>query len=378
MRALTRSPRPTQKMHSNQRRRPRHRSRQHRAAVELRHNGSIAVEGTGIAPLPEGAPQDGEVADPEALGDALKDLFTEQKLPQVRRVGIANQRVVVRTLRMPAIANAGELETAIRFQAQDHIPMSLEDAVLDWQVLEPDAELRQQRTDRRRRRRRPPRNRPEPDRRRSSAGLKPVGIDVSAFAMIRALADEAPTAQMPSYEERGPETDVLEIHQPARLLCHFGDIINLAVARGSNCLFTRASQFGLEGIVQTLSESRGPDPRARARVAAPRRPSASGRGDRRRSARRSPRPATRSSRASPSWPVSFASRSTTTAPRRTAVAIEEIVVCGAGSAIEGVDGQVQAELGYAAASRPAPWPSHSFDPRHAARLTLPLGLALED
>ena len=36
----------------------------------------------------------------------------------------------------------------------------------------------------------------------SAGGVKPVGIDVSAFAMIRALADDAPTAQLPNHEER--------------------------------------------------------------------------------------------------------------------------------------------------------------------------------
>ena len=42
--------------------------------------------------------------------------------------------------------------------------------------------------------------------------------------------------------------------QPARLLCNLGDITNLAVARGSNCLFTRVSSFGMEGIAQRVAE----------------------------------------------------------------------------------------------------------------------------
>ena len=59
-----------------------------------------------------------------------------------------------------------------------------------------------------------------------------------------------------------------------------------------------------------------------------------------------------------------------------AVAVEEIVICGAGSAIEGVDSQIQAELGYSArAVRPGVL-AH-LGARDAARLTLPFGLALE-
>ena len=43
---------------------------------------------------------------------------------------------------------------------------------------------------------------------------------------------------------------------PARLYCNLGDVTNLAVARGSSCLFTRISPFGVEGIAQQLAERR--------------------------------------------------------------------------------------------------------------------------
>ena len=254
--------------------------------------------------------------------------------------------------------------------------MSLEDAVLDWQVLEPDADLRRSgQTDVvvAAARRETVRNLTDALR---HAGLKPVGIDVSAFAMIRALADEAPTAQMPSYEERGPDTDVLEINQPARLLCHFGDIINLAVARGSNCLFTRASQFGLEGIVQRLGESRGltlEHSREWLLHVGLQRPVEEIDGD--------PETVTAARDALIEGVSKLAGELRLSldyyGAQEAAVAIEEIVVCGAGSAIEGVDSQIQAELGYAA--RVAhPLALAHLDPRYAARLTLPLGLALED
>jgi type IV pilus assembly protein PilM len=41
-----------------------------------------------------------------------------------------------------------------------------------------------------------------------------------------------------------------------RLYCNLGDVTNLAVARGSTCLFTRVSPFGVEGIAQKLAERR--------------------------------------------------------------------------------------------------------------------------
>ena len=105
------------------------------AATEVRANGSVEVVGHGVMPLPAGVFREGEVADPEALGAAIKELFAEQKLSRSVRLGIANQRVAVRSMRLPAIEDRDELETAIRFQAQDHIPMPLEQSVLDWQVV---------------------------------------------------------------------------------------------------------------------------------------------------------------------------------------------------------------------------------------------------
>ena len=344
------------------------------AAVEVAANGSIAVGATGIMPLEPGLARDGEVSDPEALGEAIRQLFAENKLPRTVRVGIANQRVVVRTLRIPVITDNNELETAIRFQAQDYIPMPLDDAVLDWQVLEPTAELResgQMDVVLAAARRETVENLTEAVR---AAGLRPVGIDVSAFAMIRALADEAPTAVLPSYEDRG-DVDALPMHQPARLLCNFGDNINLAVAQGPNCLFTRVSQFGLEGIVQRLSENRGltlEHARQWLLHVGLERPVEEIDGE------------TETVLATRDTLIEGVARLAGElrlsldyyGAQEAAVAVEEIVLCGAGSAIAGVDAQVQAELGYMArVARPGAL-SH-LSAREAARLTLPFGLGLE-
>lgn len=237
------------------------------AATEVRVNGGIEVTGHGVAPLPPGISREGEIADPEALGAALKQLFAQHKLSRNVRVGIANQRVAVRGMRLPAIEDAAELETAIRFQAQDHIPMPLEQSVLDWQVIgHSQGENGERRVDV-----------VAVAARRDmiegimhalgAAGLRPVGIDHSAFGMIRALAREtgAPVGagefvSAPSYEERAGgavEVDAgVAAPIPARLYCNLGDVTNLAVARGSACLFTRIAAFGMEGMAQRLAERR--------------------------------------------------------------------------------------------------------------------------
>jgi type IV pilus assembly protein PilM len=243
------------------------------AATEVQANGGVRVTGHGVRSLEPGIFREGEVSDAAALGEALKELFSEHKLSRNVRLGIANQRVAVRTLQLPVIEKADELETAIRFQAQDHIPMPLDQAVLDWQVVGrpvgADAQPQMQVVAVAARR----------DMLASvvdalgRASLRPVGIDHSAFGMIRALqhaqhgavgaADyvAAPSAAT-TYEERmaagraGSEAvpGAGQMPKPAMLYCNLGDMTNLAVAQGSTCLFTRISGFGVEGIAQKLAE----------------------------------------------------------------------------------------------------------------------------
>ena len=269
------------------------------AATELQVNGSARVGGFGIAPLEAGVFREGEVHEPEGLSEALKQLFSANKLPKDVRLGIANQRVVVRTLYLPVIEDETELEAAIRFQAQDQIPMPLDQAVLDWQVIPPAPGAENQALEvvvvaaRR-------------DMLQKAigavrgAGLRLVGIDHSAFALIRALHGERPTAYEPAFSDPGPQFDPMAATPPqvgpdgelsidpavapasdpamateptmpmapapdpamgvpatGRLYCNLGDVTNLAVARGPYCLFTRVFNFGIEGIAQTLAERGG-------------------------------------------------------------------------------------------------------------------------
>ena len=105
------------------------------AATEVSSNGHTAVSRFGTMPLPPGVVREGEVADGEQLTAVLKELFAHNKLAKSVRLGLASQRVAVRLLRLPAIDDHKELETAVRFQAQDLVPMPLDQAVLDWQVV---------------------------------------------------------------------------------------------------------------------------------------------------------------------------------------------------------------------------------------------------
>src|SRR5262245_29740348 len=83
------------------------------AATEVRgSNGSTAVAASAIEPLEAGIFHEGEVLDPDRLAEALKGLFATHKLPKRVRLGVGNQNVVVRTVRLPAIEDPKELDAA--------------------------------------------------------------------------------------------------------------------------------------------------------------------------------------------------------------------------------------------------------------------------
>ena len=74
-----------------------------------------------VAELQPGVIRDGEVADPIALAEALKTLFADNELPKLVRLGIAHQRIVVRTLDLPTVVGDEKaLTAAVREAAPDH------------------------------------------------------------------------------------------------------------------------------------------------------------------------------------------------------------------------------------------------------------------
>jgi len=206
------------------------------AAAHVSVNGSIVIQDGGRVELEPGVVRDGEVADPTALAEALRTLWREHKdLDKKVRIGVANARIVVRTMLLPPIADAKELATAVRFQAADEIPMPLDDAVLDFESIglvdTPDgprqrivlvAARRQMIMDMLTAAR--------------AAGLKPAAIDLSAFGMIRAL-------------QRGEEDG-------EELFVSVGGVTNLAVSERGVCSFTRVAGGGLEGLAVELAERR--------------------------------------------------------------------------------------------------------------------------
>src|SRR5258708_7735006 len=86
------------------------------AAVQVRVNGGIVVERAVVRALAADAVREGEVVDRAVLGDALRELFESSGLSKRVRVGVANQRTVMRTLELPPMSDQKELAAAVNFQ----------------------------------------------------------------------------------------------------------------------------------------------------------------------------------------------------------------------------------------------------------------------
>lgn len=335
------------------------------AATEVSANGSRAVSRTAIAPLGPGIVNEGEVLDAEALSRALRALFAQHKLGNAVRLGIANQRVVVRTLQLPLIEDEDEIGAAVRFRAQDQIPMPLEQAVLDHRVVSrgtgPEGE-RQMEVLAVAARRDMVVSLLEALRK---AGLRPVGIDLSAFGMIRALDVE------PALPAEGEEGQV----QTATLFCYLGDITNLAVARGGHCLFTRVAPFGMENIAQRLAEREGvPMEDARDSLLDVGLEESIGAFDGDEAAQ-----ATREALEEGASKLVDELRLSLDfySAQEGASPIEHVVLCGPGSSVPGLPERIQVGLGLGVEVM-TPAALRSLDGEDAARLTVSYGLAIGD
>jgi type IV pilus assembly protein PilM len=198
--------------------------------------GGYALQHVGYHRLPPGTILDGEVADHDLLAAEIREFWDSHSFNgKAVTLGVSNQKVVVRLLDFPHMAQA-DLQGAISFEAQDHIPMPLDEAVLDYVVLGP----REERSDL--------------DRvlvvaaqremisRYTSAvrtgGLRPAGVDVKALSLTRSTLPD------PFFGDEG-----------AVLLLDVGaEITNLVVADRGNPVLTRFVPVGLVDFVAAVVE----------------------------------------------------------------------------------------------------------------------------
>ena len=210
------------------------------AAVEV--NGSARLVQVAREPIPRGIVAGGEVKDIPALTEALKFFFKRHGLSKRNvRIGIANNRIGVRTIELMGIEDPKQVANAVRFRAQEALPIPVDQALLDFQVLGETVEEGQ-------------------SKKRvllvvayrelvdaystacRAAGIKLAGVDLEAFALLRAL--------MPPEEPAGEKSALVAVTMGS-------ERSTLGVSDGQSCEFARVIEWG--GMSLTIALSRALD-----------------------------------------------------------------------------------------------------------------------
>lgn len=197
-----------------------------------------------VEQLPEGLVVDGEVAEPVDLANHIKRFWKDSKFSgRAVRLGVANQRVVVRTIELPALEDPAEMRAMVETEVADHIPIPPDQAIIDFQsvgwiededsgprqrliVVAAHKEMIETLVSAVRR-----------------AGLRVDGIDLEAFALIRSLVPASPG------------------HDGAQVLCHIGaGATNIIVSVDRTSQFTRLVGLGGVDLTNAVADQTGLSP----------------------------------------------------------------------------------------------------------------------
>ncbi len=163
----------------------------HVSELTAGRGGEMKLTNFGVAVLPEHAVRDGEIQDVASVGATIRHLLHSTGISGRDVVlGVANQRVFVRQIDVPWMSEA-ELRSSLSFQVQEHLPIPVEEAELDFYVLdEPiindqkmarvllvgaQRDMVQSHVDS-----------------ALAAGLTPTAIDLNALALLRVLKSHQP------------------------------------------------------------------------------------------------------------------------------------------------------------------------------------------
>jgi len=197
------------------------------AAAVIVNNGSPKLVKAARHTLPPDVVAGGEVRDFEALANEIAAFFSAADLPRKNvRLGIGSSRTGVRVFERPTVDDPRQLANAIRFRAYETLPIPTEEAMLDYHIVEettaPDRVLLAVAY------------RDLVDRFAATcaaAKIELLGIDIEAFALLRAVGgDPLPAGQRA---------------EAARVAVSIGhDRTTVAVSDGRVCEFTRVLDWG--------------------------------------------------------------------------------------------------------------------------------------
>lgn len=219
------------------------------AAAVVVNNGHPKLVKAARHTLPPEVVVGGEVRDAAALADEISTFFHDADLPRKNvRLGIGSSRTGVRVFERPTVDDPRQLANAIRFRAYETLPIPIEEAMLDYHVIEetttPDRVLLAVAY------------RDLVDRFAATctaAKIDLVGIDIEAFALLRAVGGEPLAAG--------------ERAEAARVAVSIGhDRTTVAVSDGRVCEFTRVLDWGGSRVTAAIGRALDLEPNEAERV----------------------------------------------------------------------------------------------------------------
>ena len=202
------------------------------AASRVVNNGSAKLVQLARVPLEPGVVVGGEVRDVEALALALDRFFTDNKLPRRGiRLGIGTNRIGVRTVDIEGVEDERQLGNVVRFRAHEALSIPLDQAVLDYHVVRETVDESgavSRRVLLAAAYKEPIDHYVQACR---AAGLELSGIDVEAFALLRAVAPR-----------NGHGDDAQSVASVVVSIGH--DRSTLAISDGTVCDFMRVLDWG--------------------------------------------------------------------------------------------------------------------------------------
>jgi type IV pilus assembly protein PilM len=212
------------------------------AAAHVSNNGGKQLLRLHREQLPAGIMSGGEVRDPAALGAALTKFFDSNDLPKKNvRLGLANSRVGVRLIEITGVEDDEQLANAIGFRANELLSIPIDEAVLDYHIV---GEARDDEGTLTRTVVVAIAYRESLDRyltATDAAGLTVVGVDLEAFALLRAVTDPVPA-------DNTARSALVAV-------CVGHERTTLAVSDGHTCSFARVIDWGGANLTNVLSRA---------------------------------------------------------------------------------------------------------------------------
>lgn len=209
--------------------------------VEIKRNKDVLeLVRLAVGSTPPDTLRDGEVVNKDALADAVQELWTTNGFKAKKLItAVSGQSAITRPVRFPVMP-LEELKEVIQFEAERHIPFSLDEVNIDFQVLGEVQEEGQNRLDvllvaAQKQLINSYVNMAQ------TAGLEVVVVDIASFAVARAL--------------QGAEYGLADDDQAVASILIRSDTTDINVLKNGIPRFSRSVPLGTNSLVDIMANS---------------------------------------------------------------------------------------------------------------------------